>query len=891
MAEAADVSPLRVDPAGHPRGRLTGLFFSIRARVIALVCLTALPLLAVGAGFAIESLDEKRANAFELVTALARSSGARLDDEISTVNALLMALSHTVSVEPVDIAANDELLARVTRELPPYFNGLAAFDAQGRNIGLAPFQTDDRNAVAADGRDYFEEAIRGAAFAWSQPFPGPLTQRQQIVLARPIRGGADGAPIGVIAAGIILESMARIFDHVELPPGAVIRINNERGIVLARSTDAAGWVGRDLSRDPWVMSHLDAGFGVGEMQWADGGARLTASVRTKQVPWLVSVGVPAEAALAGSRAASRRAALLGGCALALALLAAWFMSGRLAKPIRQLVEDARIFGGGNLAHRSTVVSRSEIGLLAEVLNRTADQIAEASHRLREVGDELRIIIQASPIPIIASDRQRRLTLWNGAAHAMWGYEAAEVMGKSPPMATDAEDEVAARTYFGRILAGESLLGIDRRQRRKDGSEVETRMYAAPIPDGDGSVRGVVSLWLDRTEQNALEARLRQSQKMEAVGQLAGGFAHDINNILGIIVANLDMLEMADRNRGQDPELIAAALNASLRGADLVQQLLAFSRQQPLEMRPMRIRPTLERWTPLLRRTLGERTAVELDLPEDLWEVLADPTQLESCLLNITLNARDAMPDGGRLVISARNLSVGPETASANPGLREGDYVILSVTDSGTGIRTEILPRVFEPFFTTKDPGKGSGLGLSVVFGYMRQAGGTAKIYSEEGHGTSVLLYLPRVERVSGDESAGTSAMAAPATPSGSGRILVVDDNADMRTASVSMLKSLGYSVVEAGDAHEAIRAIDGAGPFDLVFSDIVMPGDLTGIDLARVAKSRGVRVLLTSGFANPVEIHAEAQSQGVEVLPKPYRKADLANRVRSLLDREAPAGA
>ncbi len=889
MAETAGASPSQIEPAG-PRGvRLMGVFFSIRSRIIGLVCLTALPLLAVGAGFAIESLDEKRANAFELVTALARSNGARLDDEIATVNALLMALSHTVSVDG-DVAANDALLSRVTAELPPYFNGLAAFGADGHNVGLAPFQTSDRALVAAGEHDYFVEAMRGGEIAWSQPLLGPLTRRPQIILARPIRG-ADGKPAGVIAAGIILEAMARIFDHVDLPPGAVIRISNERGIVLARSTDAGRWVGRDLSRDPWVMSHLEAGFGVEEVQWADGGARLTASVRSKQVPWLVSVGIPAEAALAGSRAASRRAALLGGCALALALLAAWIMSGRLARPIRQLVEDARIFGGGNLAHRSTVSSRSEIGLLAEALNGTADQIADATQRLREVGDELRTLIQASPIPIIASDRERRLTLWNGAAHAMWGYEDAEVMGKSPPMATDAEDEAAARTYFGRILAGESLLGIDRRQRRKDGSEVETRMYAAPIPDGEGGVRGVVSLWLDRTERNALEARLRQSQKMEAVGQLAGGFAHDINNILGIIVANLDMMDAAERDRSEDPALVAAALDASLRGADLVQQLLAFSRQQPLEMRPMRIRPTLERWTPLLRRTLGERTMVELDLPEDLWEVLADPTQLESCLLNVTLNARDAMPDGGRLVISARNLSVGAETASVNPGLREGDYVILSVTDSGTGIAAEILPRVFEPFFTTKDPGKGSGLGLSVVFGYMRQAGGTAKIYSEEGHGTSVLLYLPRVERDVVDEAAAAQAKVADAPLRGSGRILVVDDNADMRAASVSMLKSLGYSVVEAGNAHEAIGTMDRDPDFDLVFSDIVMPGDLTGIDLAQIARSRGVRILLTSGFANPVEIHAEAQAQGLEVLAKPYRKADLARHVRSLLGSGEASGA
>lgn len=863
-----------------PRARTWLL--GIRARMIGLVAVTALPLAVVTASFAIGHFEHERKNAFEAVAALARSSAARVDDEIGNVVSVLMTLGQAVAVGEDATAANDRLLQAVHAELPDHFNGLAVFDAGGRNIGIAPFLVTDRSVVSGADSDYFRAARDGQDLAVSQPLIGPLSHRPQIVIARPVRRGPGQAIVGVIGAGLILERLGRLFEHADLPPGAVVRLTNERGVVLARSSDAASWIGRNLSDDRWILGHLETGFAAEEVAWADGVRRLTASVRPARLPWVVSVGIPADLALSDLKTAYWRTSAIGGGAILLALLAAWVMSGRIAGPVRELVDDARKFVETNFQHRSRVRSRSEVGQLAAALNATADLVADASRRLQEVGEELKTIIQASPIPILTTDLAGNTTLWTGAATRLWGYQAEEVIGSPPPLSPrDAPDIVSL--LLRRVLAGEAILGLDLRLPTKDGKRVDVRMFAAPLPDSSGGTRGAVSLWLDLTEQSALEARLRQSQKMQAVGQLAGGIAHDLNNILGVTVANLDLLQASLNGKAGDLELVEAALASSLKGANLVQQLLAFSRQQPLELRRIDLGAALEDWLPRLRRALGEPIQVGLTLETGLWEVIADAAQLETCLFNLAANARDAMPDGGRLSIDIRNLQVDETLMSIDVHLRFGDYVVLSVTDTGAGMPNEDALRAFEPFFTTKEPGKGSGLGLSMVFGYVRQVGGTAKIYSEPGHGTTVQLYLPRATGA----AAAPEAKSAATVTSGDERILVVDDNADMRRASVAMLESLGYRTVDADGAATALEAIERDGPFSLLFSDIVMPGAMSGIDLAREVRRRGLKTLLTSGFASPVAVHAEAVAQGLTVLPKPFRKADLAARVRSLLDSAA----
>jgi signal transduction histidine kinase len=383
------------------------------------------------------------------------------------------------------------------------------------------------------------------------------------------------------------------------------------------------------------------------------------------------------------------------------------------------------------------------------------------------------------------------------------------------------------------------------------------------------------------ERDAADLQLRQAQKMEAVGQLTGGVAHDLNNILTVIVGTIGILaeSVADR-----PELVAITKmidEAAARGSDLVQSLLAFARKQPLQPREVDINSLVTEAANLLRPTLGEHIEVHMNLAGDASHALIDPSQLASAILNLALNARDAMPDGGKLVIETGNVVLDDSYVSTESEVAAGNYVMIAVTDSGHGIPARILDNVFEPFFTTKDVDKGTGLGLSMVYGFVKQSNGHIKIYSEEGHGTTVRIYLPRAE--------GVAKPAEPASPlpveGGHETILVVEDDHLVRAFVVGQIKSLGYDALTAANAAEALSVIDSPREIDLLFTDMIMPGAMNGRQLAEKALQRraSLKVLFTSGYSNAAIIHHGHLDAGVLLLAKPYHKADLARMIRTAL--------
>ena len=383
------------------------------------------------------------------------------------------------------------------------------------------------------------------------------------------------------------------------------------------------------------------------------------------------------------------------------------------------------------------------------------------------------------------------------------------------------------------------------------------------------------------EKSAANVQLRQAQKMEAVGQLTGGIAHDLNNILTVIIGTIDIIVegVADR-----PELVAIAKmidEAAARGADLTQRLLAFARKQPLQPREVDVNSLVMEAVRLLRPTLGEHIEVHMKLAGDASRALIDPSQLTNAILNLALNARDAMPDGGKLVIETGDVELDDGYASINSDVVAGNYVMVAVTDSGHGIPAGILEHVFEPFFTTKDIDKGSGLGLSMVYGFVKQSNGHIKIYSEEGFGTTVKIYLPQVIDVA------RPAEVAKIADIEGGReiILVVEDDHLVRTYVVGQIESLGYTTLAAGSAAEALIVIDGPQKVDLLFTDMIMPGSMNGRQLADAALLRrnALKVLFTSGYSNEVIIHNGHLDEGVLLLAKPYRKADLARMIRAAL--------
>jgi signal transduction histidine kinase len=383
------------------------------------------------------------------------------------------------------------------------------------------------------------------------------------------------------------------------------------------------------------------------------------------------------------------------------------------------------------------------------------------------------------------------------------------------------------------------------------------------------------------EKNVADLLLRQAQKMQAVGQLTGGIAHDLNNILTVITGTIEILAegVADR-----PELLAITRmidQAGARGADLTQRLLAFARKQPLQPREVDVNALVTEAANLLRPMLGEQVAVHLTLGADTSRALIDPRQLTNAILNLALNARDAMANGGKLAIETGNVVLDDSYAAINSDVTAGKYVMVAVTDSGHGIPAGILDNVFEPFFTTKDVGKGSGLGLSMVYGFVKQSNGHIRIESEEGRGTTVRIYLPQaIGVVEPVELAGTSSIEG-----GHETILVVEDDHLVRTFVVGQIQSLGYSTLAAVNAAEALVVIDGPQEIDLLFTDMIMPGSMNGRQLADQALQRraSLKILFTSGYSNETIIHHGHLDAGVLLLAKPYRKSDLARMIRAAL--------
>ena len=383
------------------------------------------------------------------------------------------------------------------------------------------------------------------------------------------------------------------------------------------------------------------------------------------------------------------------------------------------------------------------------------------------------------------------------------------------------------------------------------------------------------------DKNTADLQLRQAQKMEAVGQLTGGIAHDLNNLLTVITGTIEILAEAVADR---PELVAITKmidDAAARGADLTQRLLAFARKQPLQPREVNVNSLVAEAAKLLGPTLGEHVEIHLVLAGDAAPALIDPSQLTNAILNLALNARDAMAEGGKLTIETGNVVLDDNYASMNRDVIAGNYVMVAVTDSGHGIPADILEHVFEPFFTTKDVDKGSGLGLSMVYGFVKQSNGHIKIYSEPGHGTALRMYLPQAGAAApAVEPAGIASIEG-----GDETILVVEDDHLVRAFVVSQIKSMGYVTLTAVNAAEALRVIDGPEQIDLLFTDMIMPGLMNGRQLAEAALRRraSLKVLFTSGYSNEAIIHQGHLDAGVLLLAKPYRKSDLARMIRAAL--------
>jgi PAS domain S-box-containing protein len=515
------------------------------------------------------------------------------------------------------------------------------------------------------------------------------------------------------------------------------------------------------------------------------------------------------------------------------------------------------------------------------------QVENDRDRNREFLDR---IIENISIAILVKDaRDLRYVLVNKAAEELLGLPRGQIVGRTARDIFPAATADVIDNNDDQLLISKSNFFVgEHAVQSPDGRTRLVTTNRLTISKQNGEVQYILGVVEDVTERRAMEDQLRQSQKMESIGQLTGGIAHDFNNMLQIITGTIDLFRDAVQDKPHLASIVKLISEAADRGADLTGHLLAFARRQPLQPCATDINALTVQSEKLLRRTLGGQIDIELRLEQAVWPALVDPTQLTTALLNLAVNARDAMPNGGKLTLETSNFVVDESCVNGNRDVhreeeapRSGSYVVIAVRDTGCGIPEAIRQRVFEPFFTTKAVGKGTGLGLSMVYGFIKQSNGYIKLCSEDGQGTTFKLYLPRAA------ADVVQAMEVPETAlaGGSETILVVEDDPLVRSSLIIQLQGLGYQTLAAANAAEALAIADRGEPFDLLLTDVIMPGGMNGRELSEeMAKRRSpLKVLFTSGYAENAIVHHGRVDPGVHLLVKPYRESHLASMARQIL--------
>jgi two-component system, cell cycle sensor histidine kinase and response regulator CckA len=507
---------------------------------------------------------------------------------------------------------------------------------------------------------------------------------------------------------------------------------------------------------------------------------------------------------------------------------------------------------------------------------------QAEAALRETNAKLEAVIHTSPLAITSVDAEGKVLGWNAAAERIFGWKAEEVLGQ--PIPTVPPDQRAELLEsLARVAQGQTESGVARRRLRKDGSLVDLNIWTSPVRNRNGEVDAFLVILADVTQRNLLEEQFRRAQKMEAIGRLAGGVAHDFNNILTVITGYGQMaLEQVTNDPGLQSSL-QEILKASDHASALTGQLLVFSRHSVVNRVVVDLNEVVARLEKMLRRIIGEDVELVTAPQAGLGKVLADAAQMEQVIMNLAVNARDAMPGGGRLTIETLNVELDSWYAETHVGVQEGEYVMLAVSDTGKGVPPEARVRLFEPFFTTKERGKGTGLGLSTVYGIVKQSGGHIWVYSEAGHGATFKVYLPRVTE---EQPVQEPVRETAALERGAETILLVEDEIGVRALVREVLRQTGYTVLEATDVDDALRICrEYAGHIHLLLTDVVMP-IMSGRELAERAASirPELKVLYMSGYTDSVVLHHGVTSRDTQFLQKPFTPKTLASKVRAAID-------
>jgi PAS domain S-box-containing protein len=740
------------------------------------------------------------------------------------------------------------------------------------------------------GESWLRSATRGSVLL--APVTDKASGQTVVISAVPIPGG------GVVAAFAGIEPLAGklLSLYGGGNPLEFLITSSDGSTVLSRSVDPGRWVGSSL--DGTTFGATDSG--QGERRDLDGRPRFYKRVDVAGAGWRLYAGEDKAAALASASTLRNRelAIILGGLVvLVLAMLAIY---RRVALPIKRLGQAVASSSPGTSSAGVPVSGPAEVAALAGQVNGLISSVHHELGERRRAEDaakrseqHYRLLFESSPSPMCVCDAKTFAVLEiNDSAVAHYGYQRDELLAMSITDLSAPDERATLSTVLTESTPTDRLGPLH--QITKDGNEIEVRISSNPIWFGDREARFL--LMEDVGERERFERQMRQSQRLESLGQLAGGVAHDFNNLLGVIMgythfAKKRITEATQHSGGETwPDLlndVEQIDDATQRAAGLTRQLLAFARREVVQPTVLDVNDVVADLDPLLRRTLGEHVELTTTLTGDLWQIEIDKGQLEQVLVNLSVNARDAMPDGGGLTIDTANIDVDAHYAASRPALTTGRYVRVRVSDTGTGMDERTLQRAFEPFFTTKSPGSGTGLGLATVYGIITQAGGRAQIYSEPGIGTTFTALFPI-----------TSASAVEATaaedverPGGHETVLVVEDEDAIREVTEKMLTLNGYKVLTAADGPQALElATHHLGDIDLLVSDVVMPRMLGRevADRMRELKPE-LRVLYISGYAQPVLGAQGRLDPGVELLEKPFSEPALLIKVRHVLGDDSTA--
>jgi signal transduction histidine kinase len=843
---------------------------SLLLRLFILVAVALLPAVAVESynQFALHRLRQSEVQ--EHALSLAKLAAAQQLQIVDGIHQVLIALSELPAIKAKDSQACSKYLLASKQRYPAFH--VLVVDMSGQS-----FCTTAGNSGNVAGRADFVNATSSGQFAVGKFSTGVLTGRQLISFALPFYDD-EGRMAGAIITALNLDWLASFVVQLGVPSGAAIAITDRDGTYLVRYPDNDRFVGRKMSGGhrfgPGQSGTIDA-------LDADGVERIVgySALEADAGGLVVTIGLDKSRVFGQIQRRTRSGILLIVLSTSVVLALTWLGTRRFIQhPLSQLVEAANRWRLGDYARRVDIRDkRSEIAAVGEAFNSMADALADRARELYDAKEKaeqaaarITTIFESMTDCVIIVDPNWRITYLNERAKARLFRERDPIginLCETFPDAINAEIGV----QFHEAISEQRLASFETFYR-----DVWYDVHAF------ASGEGIAVLFRDITEhKRAVEARhlveeqLHQSQKMEAVGQLTGGVAHDFNNLLMVISGSLELIENRVADKDGVRELAAVAHRAADRGADLIAQLLAFSRRQKLNPKPVQADALMRDFQRLIYRAVGEGCEVKLVADKHLWPCHVDPAQLQTALLNLTLNARDAMPNGGTLTIEVQNITLRED---AIVGVASGSYIRISVRDTGCGMTREALDRAFEPFFTTKEVGRGTGLGLSMVYGFVHQSGGHVTIESAIGVGTTVTLYLPSVTDALDLE---TNAVQIQNVPAGSGRILVVEDDEDVLSVTSAMLSQLGYQVVSARNAKDAILLLKGGDRFDLLFSDVVMPQGITGVELAREARrlSNGIRILLTSGYAEDV-LRQHGAIEKFTIVGKPFSRVELAQQVQ-----------